>query len=373
MSVYLYPIKQAGLIFLIAFALLMIPTMIFQYRKYGSVSTGRSIILYGFLFYMIAAYFLVILPLPARESVTKTYREMMQLVPFAFVRDFFTHTTLRIGNPSTYLPALLQGVVTQPIFNIFLTVPFGMFLRYYFDRSWKETLIASFLLSLFFELSQLSGLYGMYPGPYRLFDVDDLILNTSGGMLGYLMSPLINVFFPSRIELDRMSYERGHTVTYIRRFIAYSVDLIIINLLSNITAYGLNALSLSAFSFLVYPFVFILYFSVYPVAFDSATLGQRLVKIEVVSDDRHLLKALVFRAILVLIFFNYGAQFINVLWDIINSTDTMFYTFGVLFVLGVQVLWNGFIIIHLIYTARHSHKLFYETLSKTSTVSTVEK
>ena len=372
MSVYLYPIKQAGLIFLIAFALLMIPTMIFQYRKYGSVSTGRSIILYGFLFYMIAAYFLVILPLPVRESVTNSYRDMMQLVPFAFVRDFFTHTNLRLGNSSTYLPALLQGVVTQPVFNVFLTIPFGMFLRYYFDRTWKETLIASFLLSLFFELSQLSGLYGIYPGPYRLFDIDDLFLNTSGGMIGYLISPLINVFFPSRRELDRLSYERGHTVSYIRRFIAYSVDLVLLGFLSNILNYGVRAVGLSMVSPIVYPILFMVYFAVFPVAFDAPTMGQRLVKIEVVSDTNQTLKALLIRAAFVLVFFDYGAKFINLLWDIINNSNTAFYTLGVLFVFGIQVLWYAFITIHLIYTARHSHKLFYETISKTSTVSTIE-
>ena len=33
--------------------------------------------------------------------------------------------------------------------------------------------IFSFLLSLFFEVTQLTGLYFLYPGSYRLFDVDD--------------------------------------------------------------------------------------------------------------------------------------------------------------------------------------------------------
>lgn len=372
MSAYVYPIKQAAVFFLVAFGLLMIPTMIYQYRKYGSVSTRRSIVLYGFLFYIIAAYFLVILPLPARDSVTNSYKDMMQLVPFAFVRDFFTHTTLKITNPSTYLPSLLQGVVTQPIFNIFLTIPFGMFLRYYYDRTWKETLIASFLLSLFFELSQLSGLYGYYPGPYRLFDIDDLFLNTTGGMIGFIASPLINVFFPSRDELDRISYERGHTVTYIRRFIAYAVDLIVVNLMSNILMYAVSALSLTILSPFVYPLVFILYFALFPVAFEHPTLGQRLVKIEVVSDDGNLLKGLLIRAVLVVIFFNYGGQFLNIMWETVNDVTSTLYAVGVLFILGLQLLWFVFIVIHVLYTSRHSHKMFYETLSKTTTISTIE-
>lgn len=44
-------------------------------------------------------------------------------------------------------------------------------------------------LSLVFELTQLSGLFGLYPRPYRLADVDDLMTNTLGGMVGYWLRP----------------------------------------------------------------------------------------------------------------------------------------------------------------------------------------
>ena len=41
-------------------------------------------------------------------------------------------------------------------------------------------------LSLGVELTQLTGIWGLYPCPYRQFDVDDLILNTGGVVLGFL-------------------------------------------------------------------------------------------------------------------------------------------------------------------------------------------
>ncbi|MCG5648116.1 VanZ family protein, partial [Oliverpabstia sp. DFI.9.49] len=41
-----------------------------------------------------------------------------------------------------------------------------------------KTFILSFLLTLSFELIQRSALFGLYPRPYRLFDVDDLMINT---------------------------------------------------------------------------------------------------------------------------------------------------------------------------------------------------
>lgn len=43
----------------------------------------------------------------------------------------------------------------------------------------------SFLLSLFYETSQLTALFGIYPGPYLLADVEDLICNTLGGAAGW--------------------------------------------------------------------------------------------------------------------------------------------------------------------------------------------
>ncbi len=36
------------------------------------------------------------------------------------------------------------------------------------------------------EFGQFSGLFFIFKGSYRLFEVDDLILNTLGSMLGYL-------------------------------------------------------------------------------------------------------------------------------------------------------------------------------------------
>lgn len=94
------------------------------------------------------------------------------------IQSIFTHPS------GTWIAALKAPTVIQPVFNIFLTLPFGFYMKYYFQRSWKQTILLTFCLSLFFELTQLSGLYGFYPRPYRLFDVDDLLLNTTGGIVG---------------------------------------------------------------------------------------------------------------------------------------------------------------------------------------------
>ena len=192
MNNYIEVIREAFLFFpLIAF-LISIPFILLQYHKYGSISVLKSLIIYSFVLYLICAYFLVILPLPSIEEVQNLTTKTTQLIPFSFVIDFIKETSFNIKIPSTYVKTLSESYFYVPIYNIFLTLPFGMYLRYYYKCSLKKCTIITFFLSLFFELTQLTGLYFLYEKPYRCFDVDDLILNTSGGILGYLLFYIIN-------------------------------------------------------------------------------------------------------------------------------------------------------------------------------------
>lgn len=69
----------------------------------------------------------------------------------------------------------------------------------------------TFCLSLFFELTQLTGLYFIYPRSYRLFDVNDLLHNTLGGVFGYLMTPIFTFLLPTRAEIDEILTKKGLT------------------------------------------------------------------------------------------------------------------------------------------------------------------
>lgn len=159
MSAYAAPIKTALIVFpFLAFAISFI-LVIREYRKYGTFLFRRALILYSFIFYLLCAYFLVILPLPPRAEVAQYTSQVLELRPFYFVSRFLQDTVLNSHDPSTFIPALRQSVVLEPVFNVLLLVPFGVYLRYYYKLSFKKVVLASFLLSLFFELTQLSGLY----------------------------------------------------------------------------------------------------------------------------------------------------------------------------------------------------------------------
>jgi len=87
---------------------------------------------------MMVIYFLVILPLPKMEEVV--YQEgMIRLIPFTFIFDFLRESSLVISEPSTYLLALKEPCFYTVLFNILMTVPFGMYLRYYFKCSLKKS------------------------------------------------------------------------------------------------------------------------------------------------------------------------------------------------------------------------------------------
>ena len=70
--------------------------------------------------------------------------------------------------------------------NILLFIPLGFILPLLWKefRSWKAMGITGFLVSLGIELAQLLN--------YRISDVDDLIMNTLGALLGYAMLTLLS-------------------------------------------------------------------------------------------------------------------------------------------------------------------------------------
>lgn len=55
MSVYLIPLQSALLLFPFLAAMITLPYIIIQYRKYGSILPIRVLIVYSFIFYLLCA------------------------------------------------------------------------------------------------------------------------------------------------------------------------------------------------------------------------------------------------------------------------------------------------------------------------------
>ena len=269
---YLVAIKNAIMIFPVIAFLITIPFILHNYHKYGSIHYLKTLVIYSFILYLITIYFLVILPLPSFEAASKIPGPHFNFIPFNFVRDFINETSLVLSNPNTYLKALKEPCFYIVVFNVFMTIPFGMYLHYYFKFTFKKTLIYSFLLSLFFELTQGTGLYFIYPNPYRLCDIDDLILNTMGGVIGFGLMKIIARFLPSREEIDARAYEIGKKVSGLRRLTVFCLDLFIFFIFSFI-------IYIFASNKLVFLICFIIYYIIIPIFLKNQTLAMNFLNV----------------------------------------------------------------------------------------------
>lgn len=229
MQEYFAPIRTALQIFPAVAAAGAAPIMVSHYRRFGRLQPVRTGMLYSMIFYGIAALFLVILPLPERTAdfaARYAGAKTPQLTPFTFIADFAAAAAER--DPSSLRDVLaLAGMrrFLQPFFNLLLLLPLGFYLRYYFRLHLVKSAAVLVVTTLGFELLQFTGLLGLYPVPYRLFDVDDLMLNTAGGVLGYAAAPLLARVLPS----PKPSYAaRPAFVALGRRALAFGADLLLI-------------------------------------------------------------------------------------------------------------------------------------------------
>lgn len=371
MAAYLEPIRQALFIFPSAALLLLLPYMLWSYRKYGSVISLRIVIVYSFILYMISVYCLVILPLPTDQKIAAIAgHHDMQLIPFSFVAEIIKHGTFHITRPSSYLSLLNDNTFLTTLFNLFMTLPFGMYLRYFFKCSLKRTVCLSFFLSLFFELTQLSGLYFIYPGSYRLFDVDDLIINTLGGTLGYFaIRPFLGVL-PSQAELDRRSFRLGAQVSLVRRLFAFFADCLCLAVLSLPGEALLGLLRVPA-SWRV-PVLLLAYFGLLPLALHGQTFGKRLMKIRIVSTAdgpvrwyQYPLRTAPLFAVLVLL-----PQLISALLSAATASHALIQGAALILRGLVSACYAFYLLFAGIMMAMHK-PLFYERLSRTQLVSTL--
>lgn len=364
MNAYTMPVITAVIFFPILAGLAVLPYVVIQYRKFGSVSKLKTLVLFSFGFYLLCAYFLVILPLPAIEKVAQMTSGWTIFQPLQVISLLRAESVFRLLDPSTYLPALKQHVFLQPFFNLMLTLPFGVYLRYLTRMNWKQALLAGLGLSLFFELTQLSGLYFIYPRPYRVFEVDDLILNTLGTGLGFALEPFILRLLPSFSQLNANAVAESGEVSFVRRFSAYAIDWTILNALFIILSFLWPTLTLDTYAH--YLLAVAIYFVLLPLLWKGATPGKHLVKIRLVKLDGSTapLGSLLLRQVLL-----YGLMVANTRFYIPGllamsgklDDNQLIMLLGALLVLLVIQLF--YLVDALLLLLGKNHRLFYERAS----------
>lgn len=223
-TAYLLPIKTAAALFPLCLFLLLLPTAITLYRRHGVITRWRTLSVCAFGYYALTAFCLTNVPLPRnRAGVCEQYADVAQ--PQLLPGNTFGDIWKEAGHRVTVNDLVLHNpAAAGALLNLLLLLPLGVFLRCHARRGVWQTAAAGLGVSLLFELTQFTGLWGVYPCPYRLFDVDDLILNASGAVLGWLAAgPLVRVL-PSLESLDVRALAGGR-VPLGRRLTAFLVDL----------------------------------------------------------------------------------------------------------------------------------------------------
>ena len=299
MSTRVEPAIWAALLMSVAAFALFVPYIAVRYRRRGELGLGNMALAFAGPLYGLALFFYVFAPFPPVRSdfcaVIGVRRP--QLIPFNFLHDMGKSATGSGSMAMLHNPAL-----TQVLLNVALFIPLGMFVRYMFGRSVPVTAVIGLGVSLLIEVTQLTGDWFIYPCAYRLFDVDDLIANGLGGLIGALAAPLL-----SAVPGQRVHAEPGEPrpITWRRRLLASVCDLMSFGFLYLQTVAacaarvwvwhgGLAASDAPPYSnFFFDPTVERVGFWVpwlvltvgFPLAGSGASLGQRIVRLQAATAD----------------------------------------------------------------------------------------
>ena len=354
---YLEAIKISFFTFPFLAFLFTIPFILWQYHKYGSIHKLRVLIIYSFILYMICVYFLAIFPLPDRDSIDMN-SPVCQLIPFSFIFDIIKECV----NMDNIWLILTDSSVYTVLFNVLMFMPFGMYLRYYFKNSLKKTIFFSFLFSLFLEVTQLTGLYFIYPHPYRLFDVDDLMINTLGGVLGYFIMGIFMKFLPSRDNIDLSSLEEGKKVSGLRRFTRFCFDMLLWFIFTGFLSVIFEFNHVIIISLIIY-------YVIIPSILSGQTLGGKFLNMRLDFPNKRLLR-LFFRLILIILYylvipFGLGYLFIFIIQNV-DVSNILVFVIGAIYVLLLGI----FYLVNVTYIFKRKI-LFYDRLVKGKYVSTI--
>lgn len=283
----MHNIKVALLLFPLLALVFTVPYMVYEYRKFGSIPWWKTTLVFSFIFYLMCAYFMVILPLPADRTAVVEAAAHPQLIPGTFISGMNIGVPFDPLSTQFWVRWLRSPGVYTVLFNVLLTMPFGAFLRYFFHRKWWQVLLLGFMFSLFFEVSQFTGLFGIYEHPYRLFDVDDLIVNTTGAMLGFWLSIPATYFLPDIDRMNESAIEKGeyHT-SFTRRLLAFFIDMLLTVVLFKVMNVTLSSFFWGSVGDLSLHIIATgVTFILIPVITRGRTLGHMVLRLRVVRPD----------------------------------------------------------------------------------------
>lgn len=194
--------------------LVLVPMAYRTYRREGRLDVRRLLTVAAFLVYLMALWSYTLLPLPDPLAIEC---RPVQLTPLQFVQDIRRDA----GGPDG--GAVVH--VALVVMNVALFMPLGFFLRRLWRRGAGVATTTGLTLSAAVELTQGTGLWGLYSCSYRSFDIDDLLTNTTGAWAGSLLAAGLAGLWRRLFPGPDAPYGAQATIMG-RRLLAMSVDLL---------------------------------------------------------------------------------------------------------------------------------------------------
>lgn len=201
-------------------AVLFLPLLVWQYRRYGGADALRMLWTSAGFIYAAAIVAFTVFPLPQfTPGYCQAHATTPLLDPLRFPRELIDLVQAK-GTGAL----LTDWLVWELALNVLLFVPFGLIVRRVFELPRSVVLAAAFGTSLLIELTQLTGNWGLAPCPYRFADVTDLFTNTSGAIIGIALERITPRLLSTKTYLLERK-DQARPVTRTRRVLGMVLDL----------------------------------------------------------------------------------------------------------------------------------------------------
>lgn len=193
--------------------LLTLPILAGMFHRYHRLRTSAVFSAYISVLYLVGLVAFTLYPMPDEPvAFCAAHHIVPQLNPIRFIFD------LQTGGLNAFL---------QLAFNIVFFMPLGFLLTRWVRWKFWIVVPVGFLVSVGIEFSQLTGFWGLYPCAYRQFDVDDMLTNTLGAILGVGVANLFSHWVPvQKIGGTEVNARPG----FLHRLVTLAIDLICITI-----------------------------------------------------------------------------------------------------------------------------------------------
>lgn len=194
---------------------LLLPVAAVHYRREGRFGPGDLLLLLSGAVYGLALWTYTLLPMPVEGDYSCVGR---QTTPF----DTIGAIAWRDAGTREGLAALVRDpAFLQVALNLLLFAPLGFYVRRVLRRGVLVATVLGLGVSLLIETTQATGVWHLFSCAYRLFDVDDLIVNTLGATLGSLLAAVVvrrrrpEVVLPTSLTAGRRLAGMGSDVLFV--------------------------------------------------------------------------------------------------------------------------------------------------------------